>query len=67
MGRLFYSPPSTTKHQPEPSYKGERESDPLSSLLTSRQDAVKGGDHFGSMGWRVVDSPNHYFQVSWGT
>ena len=31
-------------------YKGERESDPLSSLLTSQQHAVKGGERFESMG-----------------
>ena len=36
-------PPSTA------TYKGERKSDPFSSLLTSLQDAVKGGDHFESM------------------
>ena len=31
-------------------YKGERKSDPLSSLLTSQQHAVKGGKRFESMG-----------------
>ena len=32
-------------------YKGERKSDPLSSLLASLQDAVKGGDHFTLNRW----------------
>ena len=31
------------------SYKGERKSDPLSSLLTSQQHAVKGGDRLESI------------------